>query len=95
MARGIDLRTNLTAGELDPALYGRTDLKNYFNAAKRIRNALVVPQGGAKRRPGTRYVAETVRDGGFHMGFFHLRLTALLLARIVLCHKPPAPFLLS
>jgi hypothetical protein len=58
MARGIDLRTNLTAGELDPALYGRTDLKNYFNAAKRIRNALVVPQGGAKRRSGTRYVSK-------------------------------------
>jgi hypothetical protein len=69
MARGIDLRTNLTAGELDPALYGRTDLKNYFNAAKRIRNALVVPQGGAKRRPGTRYVAETVRDGDFTWDF--------------------------
>jgi hypothetical protein len=69
MARGTDLRTNLTAGELDPALYGRTDLKNYFNAAKRIRNALVVPQGGAKRRPGTRYVAETVRDGDFTWDF--------------------------
>jgi hypothetical protein len=64
MARGIDLRTNLTAGELDPQLYGRTDLKNYFNAAKRIRNALVVPQGGAKRRPGTLHKDKVMSASG-------------------------------
>ncbi len=53
MARGNQQITNFTAGELDPDLLGRTDLKNYFNAAEKLRNVLVVPQGGAERRAGT------------------------------------------
>lgn len=55
MARGNQQITNFTSGELDPDLLGRTDLKNYFNAAEKLRNVLVVPQGGAERRPGTIY----------------------------------------
>lgn len=53
------LQTNFTAGELSPQLEGRTDLAKYFNAAKTIENFYVLPYGGAKRRAGSRFVAET------------------------------------
>lgn len=57
MPRVYDLKTNFVAGELDPLLLGRSDIKHYFNGAERLRNAIVLPQGGAARRPGGRYIA--------------------------------------
>jgi hypothetical protein len=53
------LQTNLTAGELSPRVYGRVDIDRYPNGAKRIENAIVSVQGGARRRPGLRYRAAT------------------------------------
>lgn len=53
-----DLKTTYTSGELDPALAAREDIKHYYNGADRLRNVLVIPQGGARRRGGLRYVAE-------------------------------------
>ncbi len=52
-------QTNFTAGEISPRLIGRVDVDRYANAAALIANAYPVVQGGAKRRPGTRYVATT------------------------------------
>ncbi len=46
------------AGELSPELEGRTDLDKYGKGAKRIENFIVHPEGGAHRRPGTRFVAD-------------------------------------
>ncbi len=50
------IQTNFTSGELDPRLRARVDVRHYFNGAARMRNVLVLPQGGAKRRPGTKYL---------------------------------------
>lgn len=58
MPRLRTVQTNFTSGELDPALRMRTDVKHYYNGAEYMRNALVVPQGGAFRRPGLRYIDE-------------------------------------
>ncbi|MCU0950799.1 MAG: hypothetical protein MUC68_06970 [Burkholderiaceae bacterium] len=55
--------TNFTAGEITPKLYGRVDIESYPNSAKRLRNCVVMVQGGASRRPGTRFVAETGSGG--------------------------------
>jgi hypothetical protein len=54
-----NVQTNFTAGELSPLLDGRTDLSRYFNGCRVLENMLVYPQGGAMRRPGSYYVAET------------------------------------
>ena len=59
MAKASPTFSNFTAGELSPKLDGRTELSKYFNGAKQLQNFLVVPQGGATRRPGTEFIAET------------------------------------
>ena len=51
------LQTNFVAGEIDPLLLGRSDIKHYYNAAERFRNAIPLPEGGGRRRPGTKYLA--------------------------------------
>jgi hypothetical protein len=55
------LKTNFVAGEFDPLLQGRSDIKHYYNAAERARNVIVIPEGGVSMRPGSRYIA-TVDD---------------------------------
>ncbi len=59
MPRVTYLQTNFTAGELSPRLYGRVDVDRYQNAAKRMTNAQVLVQGGARRRLGTQYLGVT------------------------------------
>ena len=58
MAKASPTFSNFTAGELSPKLDGRTELSKYFNGCKKLVNFLVVPQGGAIRRPGTEFVVE-------------------------------------
>ena len=53
-------QTAFNRGELDPALYGRNDWQPYFSGAKKIRNMVCRPQGGAVRRAGTEMIAETI-----------------------------------
>jgi len=55
-------QSNLTAGELDPQLMGRIDLQAYYNGLKTARNVLPIPQGGARKRPGTRYIGTAEGD---------------------------------
>ena len=58
MARVHPFQTNFTAGELTPKLAGQVDFKKYSNGVETLENMQVFPQGGATRRPGTRFVAE-------------------------------------
>lgn len=51
------IKTSFTAGELDPRLWFREDLKYYFNGAALLKNVLAVPQGGLRQRPGTVFFA--------------------------------------
>lgn len=56
--RFIDFQTNFSTGELDPLLRARVDLEQYNNALAKATNVVIQPQGGLKRRPGTRYLFE-------------------------------------
>lgn len=58
MARFVQLQTNFTTGELDPLLRARVDLDQYGNALEKATNVVIQPQGGLKRRPGTRHLFE-------------------------------------
>ena len=57
MSRAFVTKTSFTAGELDPLLRGRLDLKAQEDGAARLRNVVVHPSGGVSRRPGLRLVA--------------------------------------
>lgn len=46
-------------GEWSPLMYGRTDLDHYKRGCETLENMLVMPYGGAFRRPGTYYVVPT------------------------------------
>jgi hypothetical protein len=57
MPKVSTVQTNFTAGEWSPNMLGRTDLPSYSNAAEKLENVIVLPQGGAEGRPGMRFVA--------------------------------------
>jgi len=61
MPKASPILTNFTAGELSPRLDARVDFSKYYNGCAVLENMMVWPQGGATRRPGTRYVAD-VKD---------------------------------
>ena len=63
MTRLNMLRTDFSAGELDPGLAGRTDLAAHRQGARRLRNVIVQPTGGVSRRPGLRLVATAPGPG--------------------------------
>jgi len=49
-------QTSFASGELSPLLLGRTDLEQYYKGAQDAENVVIVPQGGVKRRPGTKFI---------------------------------------
>jgi hypothetical protein len=57
MSRFVSIQTNFSTGELDPLLRARVDLTAYTNALEKATNVVCQPQGGIRRRPGSRYVA--------------------------------------
>lgn len=60
MRQDIEL-TDFSKGELSPRLKGRIDFKGYFQGCDTLLNMVILPQGGATRRPGTIY-ANGVKD---------------------------------
>ena len=58
MPRFVDFTTNFSTGELDPLLRARVDLQQYGNALAKATNVLIQPQGGLRRRPGTKHILE-------------------------------------
>jgi hypothetical protein len=63
MARFIDFQTNFSTGELDPLLRARVDIPQYANALEKATNVIVQPQGGVRRRPGTKHVFQLPNSG--------------------------------
>ncbi|CAB4122008.1 hypothetical protein UFOVP16_39 [uncultured Caudovirales phage] len=61
MPRAAPLLASFNAGELSPNMDGRPDIAKYSAGAKTLENFVPVVQGPAKRRAGTRFVAE-VKD---------------------------------
>jgi hypothetical protein len=56
MPRFVEFTTNFATGELDPLLRARVDLQAYGNALAKATNVLIQPQGGLRRRPGTKHI---------------------------------------
>ena len=77
MSKVTVTKTSFTSGEIDPALYGRVDLRAYDDGAATLRNVLVQRTGGVARRPGTRHLA-TVPDGARLFSFEHGEIRDLL-----------------
>ena len=61
MAKVTKLFSNFTSGELSPRLRGRSDIDHYENGCATLTNFTVWTQGGANKRPGTKYIS-TVKD---------------------------------
>jgi hypothetical protein len=53
------VQTSFASGEISERALGRTDLKQYGQAARTLRNFIAHRHGGASKRSGTRYVANT------------------------------------
>ncbi|CAA7613101.1 conserved hypothetical protein [Candidatus Terasakiella magnetica] len=71
-------KTSFTAGELDPEIMGRGDLVAFANGARRLRNVIIAPTGGVRRRPGLRYL-DTARGPGRLIAFeFNTQQTYLM-----------------
>jgi hypothetical protein len=66
--RFVELQSNFSTGELDPLLRARVDLQAYNNALAKATNVLIQPQGGLKRRPGTKYILELPNSGASSAG---------------------------
>ena len=63
MSRFVQMQTNFTAGEIDPLIRARNDLKSYGNGLAKATNVLCQPQGGITRRSGTRYITALPNTG--------------------------------
>jgi hypothetical protein len=63
MARFVNIQTNFTAGEIDPLLRSRVDIKSYENGLETAQNVTCQPQGGITRRHGLRYVSALPNSG--------------------------------
>jgi hypothetical protein len=62
-------QANFTAGEIAPTLLARDDIQQYAAGASKLRNVVVTPHGGVRRRPGLRYDAELQKGSFFHWVF--------------------------
>lgn len=60
------LQNNFTTGVISPQVQARVDLAKYEGACKKIKNAIVMPQGGVTKRYGTKrvgFVSQQPQDG--------------------------------
>ena len=58
MPRIHDLQPAFNAGEFSPRLAARLDFVKYPAGCETMENLIALPEGGAMRRPGSRYIAE-------------------------------------
>jgi hypothetical protein len=71
-------QSNFTKGELDPLLLGRVDLEAFYQGVQKATNMLSIPQGGMKKRPGTKYVATALGNGRLENFSFNIEQNYLL-----------------
>ena len=57
------IQANFSYGELDQKLLCRPDFEGYYKGARKLRNVIVIPQGGVKRRFGTTFAISIVDTG--------------------------------
>lgn len=67
-------QTNFGAGEVDPKLWGRSDVEKFAHGARRMRNFFPSKQGAAVSRPGSQFV----RDVEGNASLFDVRLVPFI-----------------
>lgn len=63
MAKYNFIQNSFSNGELSGKIFGRTDLKEYFDGCEQLENNIPYRLGGASRRPGTRFVTDETAMG--------------------------------
>ena len=58
MPRVDPIQASFNAGEFSPEMVARSDFSKYRLALRKAQNIIALSQGGASRRPGTRFVVE-------------------------------------
>lgn len=71
------LQNNFTTGVISPQVQARVDLAKYEGACKKIKNAIVMPQGGVTKRFGTKFIAQT--NDGILIPFVYSNLQSYVL----------------
>jgi hypothetical protein len=69
---GVRIRqaqTSLIRGELSPLMAGRYDMQAFANGAKQLKNLWPLAQGGARTRPGLRFLATLGQNEGVVKAF--------------------------
>lgn len=61
------IQNDFSHGELDRRMFSRVDLDVYNKAAQRLRNVVVIPQGGARRRFGSLFIQSITQNTGRYM----------------------------
>lgn len=60
MAKTRFIQNAFTSGVVSPLLKGRTDLEQYYQGLETGSNWVLIPQGGIKRRPGTKFIQKAL-----------------------------------
>lgn len=71
-------QSNFTKGELDPLLLGRVDLEAFYQGVQQATNMLSIPQGGMKKRPGTKFIDTALGDGRLENFSFNVQQNYLM-----------------
>lgn len=58
----ISVQNSFVAGELAPTLNGRSDIRQYAQGCRLMRNFIALKHGGVRKRSGTRFVAGCKSD---------------------------------
>lgn len=59
----VPLLYSFNVGELSPLIKYRIDQAAYESGCQRLENIIILPQGAAIRRPGTKYISATKNNG--------------------------------
>ena len=71
-------KNSFSGGEISPYLIGRGDLKAYENGMAQMRNLIIYPTGGVRRRPGLRHIDTALGKGRLISFEFNIEQTYLL-----------------
>ena len=63
MSRVQQYQASFSIGEIDPLLYGRLDLQQYYQSVSSAKNVIFEPQGGFSRRPGLKFLLDLTSQG--------------------------------
>ncbi len=64
MPRSFYQQNSFVSGVLEPRIYGRVDIQQYYQGLKQGDNVLILPQGGLRQRYGTVFMEELDGCGG-------------------------------